>query len=180
MVKITSFACDDGGVAPQDGWAAVNTQPHRERVALENLLRQGFNAYCPLIRKRVRHARSAQDALRPLFPSYLFVRFELERRSWRPILSTFGVRTLVRCGDRPSRVAPDFVEALKSREIDGAITPPTKQLYQVGRKVQLTGGFDGVVATIIELDERDRIVVLLDMLGREVKVRLSASQAVPV
>jgi transcriptional antiterminator RfaH len=61
-------------------WVAVNTHPHRERFALDNLRRQDFGAYCPMIRKRIRHARRTQDVLRPLFPSYLFVEVDPERQ----------------------------------------------------------------------------------------------------
>jgi hypothetical protein len=43
----------DVDVAAPGVWAVVNTQPHRERIALENLARQEFDAYCPLIRKRL-------------------------------------------------------------------------------------------------------------------------------
>ena len=91
------------------GWAVVNTQPHRETIALENLERQDFRAYCPVIRKRVRHARRSLDLLRPLFPGYLFAQVTLDR--WRPILSTYGVRSLVRCGVRKHAFAFVFVVA---------------------------------------------------------------------
>jgi transcriptional antiterminator RfaH len=170
---------DDSG-SRQGGWAAVNTQPHRERVALENLMRQEFDVYCPLIRKRVRHARRAQNVLRPLFPGYVFVRVSLSAPRWRPILSTIGVKTLVRCGAGPSLIAHDFIESLKAREIDGAIARPARP-YRIGQQVRIAGGaFDGIVATIIEMDERDRIVVLMDMLNRPVKAKLTARQAVSV
>lgn len=171
---------DDDDVTARGGWVAVNTQPHRERIALENLMRQEFNAYCPLIRKRVRHARRVSDVLRPLFPSYLFVQLDPASRSWRPILSTLGVRTLVRCGDRPSLLAHEFVESLKAREIDGAITRPANP-YRIGQQVRIAGGaFDGLIATIIDMDERDRIVVLMEMLNQAVNVKLSARQVVSV
>ena len=53
-------------------WYAVYTRPHAEATALENLLRQGYCAYLPRYRTRLRHARRLQTVLRPLFPRYLF------------------------------------------------------------------------------------------------------------
>ncbi len=166
-------ALSRGGAA---WWAAVNTQPHREQVAHANLERQGFVTYCPVVRRRRSHARRVDEVLRPLFPGYLFVSVSLERDFWRPILSTLGVRTLVRCGDQPSPVDARFIAALKAREIDGAIVRPPVP-YQVGQQVRVVAGaFDGIVATILDLAEKDRLTVLLDLLGGPTKVRLDGTQ----
>src|SRR5919108_2873180 len=145
-------------------WVVVNTQPHRELLARENLVRQNFDVYCPMVGKRFSHARRSQDVLRPLFPGYLFVAVDPDLQRWRPILSTFGVRTLVRCGDHLSTLDDGFVDSLKAREIDGAIVSPLSP-YRPGQQVRMAGGaFDGLVASILELDEKDRLVLLLELL----------------
>lgn len=163
--------CFAGGIS---AWVAVNTHPHRELTAVENLVRQGFDTYCPMVRRRVRHARRTQDVLRPLFPTYLFVEVNLDVRQWRPILSTIGVRTLVRCGDELSFLDDGFIEALKSREVDGAIVRP-ENAYAIGQEVRIAGGpFDGLIARIVEMAERDRLVVLMDLLNQSVRVKVKA------
>jgi len=160
----------------QDAWVVVNTQSHREHIALDNLKRQEFRAYCPLLRKRVRHARGTQDVLRPLFPGYLFVQLDPDAQPWHSILSTFGVRTLVRCGERLSFLPDGIVESLKARETGGAIVRPASP-YKIGQQVRLAGGaFDGLVATILDLDDKDRAVVLMALLNREVKVKVGMQQ----
>lgn len=156
-------------------WIAVNTHPHREQFAIENLERQEFVAYCPLVRKRIRHARRVHDTKRPLFPGYVFVEIRRGLERWRPITSTYGVRSIVMCGERLSFIDAAFVASLKAREIDGLIARPSKR-FRVGQNVRMAGGpFDGLVAEIIEMDEKDRLVVLLDLLSRPVRVRLEAS-----
>jgi transcriptional antiterminator RfaH len=161
-------------------WIVVNTQPHREQIALENLARQAFNTYCPMMRTRVRHARRTQEVLRPLFPGYLFVRVSADLKRWRPILSTYGVRTLVCCGGRPSFLDERFVEGLQARTIDGAIVRPARP-YEPGQQVKMAGGaFDGLIATILEMDEKDRLVVLMDLLNRPTKVRVNAHRVTPL
>lgn len=156
-------------------WVVVNTHAHREHIALENLVRQGFDAYCPMMRRRVRHARRTSDVLRPLFPGYLFTRINLDLQRWRPILSTYGVRSLVRCGEQLSFVDSGLIASLKAREVDGAIVRPTEP-YRPGQQVRMRGGpFDGLVATIIAMDEKDRLLVLMDLLNQSVKVRVAAT-----
>ena len=96
-------------------WAVINTHPHREQVAVENLQRQEFRAYCPMVRRQRRHARRVTDVLRPLFPGYLFTQVSSDMQRWRPMLSTFGVRAVVRCGDRLSLIEDAFIQSLMFR-----------------------------------------------------------------
>jgi transcriptional antiterminator RfaH len=157
----------------RQGWIAVNTHPHRERVAIENLERQSFKAYCPYLRRRIKHARKFQDVLRPIFPGYLFVRVD-GSVSWRPIRSTFGVRSVVVSGDCPSFLSDDFIAGLKKREVDGAIARP-EEAYSIGQDIRICGGpFDGLIGTIIEMDERQRLTVLMDLLNGRVRVTVDA------
>jgi transcriptional antiterminator RfaH len=166
---------------PRD-WAVVNTHPNREHIAREHLVRQEFDVYCPLIRRPRTHARRVENVLRPLFPGYVFVALDPEFTRWRPILSTIGVRTLVRFGDRPALIEEAFIQSLRDREVESVIVRPARPArpYQVGQQVRLHGGpFDGVVATILSLDEKDRLVVLMDLLQRGVQARVTADQVSP-
>jgi transcriptional antiterminator RfaH len=156
-------------------WIAINTHPHREPIAIENLLRQKFAVYCPMELRRIRHARRTQDVTRPLFPGYIFAEVMPDLALWRPILSTYGVRSMVRSGDRPAFVESGFIQGLRDREIDGVIARPLRP-YTVGQDVRLHGGpFDGLIATIIEMDERDRLVLLTSLLNQTVRLKVTGA-----
>jgi transcriptional antiterminator RfaH len=160
-------------------WIAINTNPHRERMVLDNLERQRLSAYCPMIRKQRSHARRVEMVLRPLFPGYLFAQANGDLTRWRPILSMHGVRTVVRAGDDPSFIDDEFITGLKLREIDGAVVRPPSP-YRIGQEVRITSGpFDGFISRILELDEKDRLVVLLDVMQRGVKIKLSSEIVTP-
>jgi len=162
---------DGPGASAAHNWVALATHPHKEQVALENLERQGFSAYCPKIRKTVRHARRSRDVLRPLFPGYVFASFSRSANRWRGMASTFGVRRVIAFGGTPCLLSSDFISSLKAREVDGALTRPATP-YRLGQTVCLTSGaFEGLVATIIEMDEKQRLVVLLDLLNQSVRVK---------
>ena len=156
-------------------WHVVATHPHREAQAIENLARQDFCTYCPMTIKRIRHARRAYDARRPLFPGYVFVSPGL-RQQWRPALSSPGVRSLVMSGEKPARLPAGLIENLKAREVDGILCRPETS-FRVGQEVAIRGGpFDGLIGQIIEMRENDRILVLLDLLERKTRVHVSAKQ----
>jgi transcriptional antiterminator RfaH len=157
-------------------WYAVHTRPHAEAKALENLLRQGYEAYLPRYRTEIRHARRRQTVLRPLFPRYLFAGIDRNAMRWRPILSTAGVSDLVRSGDEPLPVAPEIVEALRSQEGAGAFDAlARRRLPAIGERVRISAGaFEDMIGRLIELRDQDRVVVLLDLLGRKVRAQIEA------
>jgi transcriptional antiterminator RfaH len=176
----------DGSVGPVEDeascpkptmrWVAVNTHPHREHIAIENLERQQFGVYCPRELRTIRHARRTQDVARPLFPGYLFAAIEPDLTMWRPILSTFGVRAVIRFGERPAFVDDGFIEGLRAREVDGVIAKPATP-YRVGQEIRLRGGpFDGLIAKIIEMKDKDRLVVLMNLLNQDVRLKVSSAK----
>jgi transcriptional antiterminator RfaH len=158
-------------------WYAVHTRPRAERTALQNLLRQGYSAYLPCYRTAVSHARRRQSVLRPLFPRYLFAGLDRAKMRWRPILSTFGVSGVVRAGDEPVPVADAIMASLREREAAGVFDCiATRHALRVGELVRITAGaFEDLVGRLLELDDQDRVVVLLEVLGREVRTRLGAT-----
>lgn len=162
-------------------WVAASTHQGKEPVALANLKNQGFPAYCPMIRKRTRHARRQREVLRPLFPGYLFIRLDPLRDQWRPILSTIGIRTLIRFGDRFGIVPQGFVESLQAREEDNAVPlPRPRDNYAPGEQVRLREGpLEGIVASVLHCDEGARLTLLMDLLCREVTVKASIDGVVP-
>jgi transcriptional antiterminator RfaH len=129
-----------------------------------------------MLLKRRSHARRIEQVRRPLFPGYLFIHVDPLREQWRPILSTIGLRTLIRFGDRFGTITDDFIVNLRQREQDGVIALPETP-FKVGQQVELGAGpFDGVVATILSVDEKQRLVILMDILQRPVRAKVRADQ----
>jgi transcriptional antiterminator RfaH len=157
-------------------WYAVYTQLHGETKALEHLSRQGYCTYLPRYRTLVNHARRRQVVLRPLFPRYLFTGIDRMSMGWRPILSTFGVADVVRAGDEPAPVPSEVITAIREREEAGnfdRLNP--QQSLHLGELVRVTtGAFEDMVGKLVELRDQDRVIVLLDLLGRAVRAQLRA------
>jgi transcriptional antiterminator RfaH len=153
-------------------WYVVKAHPQREAYAIENLQRQGFETYCPKIMKRRVQPHRQTQVPRPLFPQYVFVSEASVGAQWRVLMSTYGVRTLVRCGDAPGLIDNDFIAALRAREIDGVMRYP-EQAFSVGQQVNVLGGaLDGLAGKIIELREKDRVVLLLSFLNQQTRAVL--------
>lgn len=157
-------------------WYAVHTQPRAETRVHDNLLRQGYAAYLPRCRLYVSHARRREVALRPLFPRYLFAGVDRAAMRWRPILSTFGVSDVVRTGEEPTPVPAEIVAALREREAAGMFDRlDLRRRLRLGEMVRITAGaFEDMFGRLVELREPERVVVLLDLLGRAVRAQLGA------
>jgi len=174
-MRVEYFACPDSSA----NWVVVNTHPHREALALSNLERQEFTTYLPQIRKRIQVARRPREVLRPLFPGYIFVAVDPSPTQWRPLLSTYGVRRVLRCGDQLSLLDARFIGALRTRELDGAIERPPSP-YQLGQSICIKEGpFEGLVAKIIGLEDKDRVAVLLELLSKPARATFDVRSISP-
>lgn len=156
------------------GWYVVQTLPNGEAKAAENLLRQGFGIYLPRYLKRRRHARMVDVVARPLFPRYLFVAIDLDAQRWRAVQSTIGVARLVCNGDVPARVPDIILQAIRCREdARGFVTLDDMAGLAQGDTVRIVdGAFADSAALFAGLADHDRIAVLLELLGRRVRVLL--------
>jgi transcriptional antiterminator RfaH len=157
-------------------WYVVQTQVNGEAKAAQHLLRQGYDIYLPRYLKRRRHARKTDLTAKPLFPRYMFVAIDIATQRWRSIQSTFGVSRLVSNGDDPAMVPEGVVHALKAREDEkGFIRLDVKPTFAPGDKVRvLAGAFMDSAGLFAGLADHDRVSILLDMLGRKVRVLLDA------
>ena len=155
-------------------WYVVHTQPHRERLANEHLDRQGFDVYLPLYAKQRRHARRVETISAPLFPGYIFVHMDPRHLRWRSINGTIGVIRLVCQGDQPAAVPAGIVENLLSCEDDkGLHSPASLIVFDPGDRVRIIGGaFGDRVGVYERMTPDERVILLLDLLGREIKIRL--------
>jgi transcriptional antiterminator RfaH len=157
-------------------WFVVQTQINAEAKAARNLVQQGFEIYLPRYLKRRSHARKIEKVAAPLFPRYLFVRIDMATQRWRSVQSTFGVSHLVLNGTDPARVGQNVLGLLKAREDgNGFVTLDQRPKFVLGEKVRiLAGAFAENFGLFDGLADRDRIAILLDLLGRKVRVSLEA------
>jgi len=157
-------------------WYVVQTQVNGEVKAGENLRRQGFEIYLPRYLKRRRHARKVDFTAKPVFPRYMFVAIDVATQRWRSVQSTFGVSRLVTNGDEPAVVPDGVISALQAREdAKGFVTMDAKPAFATGDKVRvLAGAFMDNAGLFNGMADHDRVSILLDMLGRQVRVLLDA------
>jgi transcriptional antiterminator RfaH len=153
---------DGGGSWVNVKWYLVKTKPRNENRVYTRLDEAGFESIYPRIEKKSR--KREHPDIRPLFPTYLFVRFAIEQL--RTIRYTRGVAKVVTFGEEPQEVGEDIIAAVRERmDQEGIVTlvrPPDN--WKTGDKIRIgEGPFAGLEAIFLEkLPDRDRVVLLLE------------------
>jgi transcriptional antiterminator RfaH len=161
-------------------WHCVYTKSMLEIWARANLWERGFEAYLPQYRKRRSHARRTELIPAPLFPRYMFVRADLGLRGSRAIASAPGVSSLVAFGNGPAPVPEIVVSDLRALEdksgmidVDRGRGPASR--YAVGDRVRVhKSALLDRVGLFQCREDSERVVILLNLLGRDVRVRIHA------
>jgi transcriptional antiterminator RfaH len=155
-------------------WYLVHTKLRQEKIALENLDRQGYQCYLPTMPSEKLRQGVLTVADKPLFPRYLFIRLGQgdSSRSWAPIRSTKGVSRLVSFGIEPARVDDNLIELLRTQEASVQTKP--ERLFKAGERVRLTEApFAGIEGIYQIADGERRVMVLIEILSRTVAVHVA-------
>jgi transcriptional antiterminator RfaH len=153
-------------------WYAIYSKPRQESCALENLKRQEYEAYLPLIKHKKRSRGKWVDAIEPLFPRYLFIHLALFQDSFYSIRSTRGVSKIVQFGNDPVQVPNAFINDLIGSQSPGQeYIDPARPLFSKGEELTIIGGaFKGISGIVHNTSGPERVIMLLNLLGRQNKV----------
>lgn len=154
-------------------WSIVHTGPKQELVAAAALRKDGYAAYCPVITRWVTIGRLRTIRHVPLFPRYVFV--GLKDKAARSLNSCVWAKALTLNNGSISMVRPDLVYGFSDRQADGMfdqvkadkVQRQARSTYKAGDAVVIENDlFQGVDATIVHAGDDERVIVLLDLLGR--------------
>jgi transcriptional antiterminator RfaH len=151
----------------------VFTKPSAESTAKTQLERQNFRVYYPRLLRPSLHRGRWVDRIVSLFPRYLFVHVDTACQSLAPVRSTFGVVDIVRFGSQPATVSDAIVEDLVQRADvhSGLHRLSCRSRFERGMRVNvIAGAFEGLDGIFEREAGSDRVVILLEVLGRRTPV----------
>ncbi len=139
-----------------DWWFCLKAKPKREHVAAAYLRHgSGIEVFCPRVRFRKPTARGPVWFIEPLFPGYLFARFEFEV-SHRLVRQVRGISGFVQFGDRFGLLPDLLIEELKRRVGENELVE-IASTFVPGQNVQFSQGpFQGLEALVNSLHRRQR------------------------
>lgn len=157
-------------------WFLAQLKPNSASIADKNLKRQGFKTFLPMQEGTQQRSGKFVTTMRPLFPGYIFVAFDVAHGFWRDVNSTYGITRLVAFGKEPTAVPRDLVSQLMLRcDNDGKLRPA--KVLKPGDQVALTSGpFVNFVAEVEKIAPNCRVWVLMDIMGRQSRVSVGTNQ----
>jgi transcriptional antiterminator RfaH len=159
-------------------WTVVRTHPNSEKIAAENLKRQEFVYYQPLLQERKVVRGRVQQVSVPLFPNYIFVNV-IDR--WRSLNSTHGVASLITSGSMPAIVQDHVIADLRKREVNGFIQLPKAAAFKAGDKVLIKSGlFASQTALVQRMPVKERQKILLALLSNKISILVDESDIAKV
>jgi transcription antitermination factor NusG len=159
-------------------WYAVQTRVQHEKMVAQALAGKGYEEFLPLYRCRRRWSDRIKELELPLFPGYVFCRFDVEQRL--PILVTPGVQHIVGIGKVPLPVEEAEIAAIQSIVRTGLPAEPWPFL-QVGQRVRIVSGpLEGLEGLLLAVKKPYRLVVSVTLLQRSVAVEIDSVWVTPL
>ncbi len=115
-------------------WYGLRTKSRFEKAAAASLAYKGYQYYLPTYRSRRRWSDRMTEVQAPLFPGYVFCRFDVSQRL--PILVIPGIVSVVGIGREPASIPDEEIAAIETVLRSGLNAEPWPYLPE-GQRVRV-------------------------------------------
>ena len=155
-------------------WFALAVKPRCDKAVARVLDTKEFQTFLPLYKKRHEYATRCKEFDLPLFPGYVFCRFNALARL--PILTTPGVIQILGVGNTPIPLSDSEIASLQiAMKAQRSLQP--FPFVQVGQRVRINrGALAGVEGIVIKVKHSVRLVLSITLLQRSVVLEIDHDQ----
>ena len=173
--ELSSFNQEKAVALP---WFALQVRARQEASVSEQLRGQGYERFLPFYKVRKRWSDRIKEMETPLFPGYLFCRFNPHDRL--PILKTPGVIQIVGFNNTPAAVSQDEILSIQRLVASGVQHQPCPFLA-VGDRVRISAGpLLGLEGILTDIKGSHRLVLSVSLLQRSVAVEIDSAFITPL
>jgi transcription antitermination factor NusG len=166
---------DEMTVADQSSlpWFALQVRARQEASVADQLTGQGYERFLPFYKLRKRWSDRIKEFDAPLFPGYLFCRFNPHNRL--PILKTPGVIQIVSFNNIPAAVDEAEILSIQRLASSGIEHQPCAFLT-IGDRVRINAGpLLGLEGILSSIKGNHRLVLSVSLLQRSVAVEIDSA-----
>ncbi len=157
-------------------WYVVQTKPRKENQVEFYLTNDGIESFLPLYQTYTfRFGRNIRQ-ITPLFPGYIFARFDLEQHHYM-VRWTRGVTRILGTGTDPVSIDELVIQIIKNR-VDSNNVVKHGKAFRRGDRVRIRSGPLKDLLGIFEkkISDAGRVKILLTLIGYQASVELHESQ----
>jgi transcription antitermination factor NusG len=152
-------------------WYGIRVKSNFEQVTAAILRAKGYEEYVPLLRARRRWSDRVKEISTPLFPGYVFCRFDPSHRL--PIIQTTGFVNIISFDGVPAPIPDEEIDTVR-RMVESKIPVSPHPFLRSGQKIRINRGpLAGVEGMVVEVKKEFRIVASITLLQRSVSVEIN-------
>ena len=161
----------------QRSWFALHVRSRHEKSVRAQLASKDHDVFLPLYSARHKWSGRWTTVSLPLFPGYVFCRFDAPQRS--SVLTTSGVLDVVRSGADPAPLDDSEIDAIRIAVESPLMLEPYTGLIRGDRVIMTGGPLSGVTGTLVEIRKNYRLVLSVELLRRSVLIEIDKEWAGP-
>ena len=162
------------------GWYLLYTRPNREKKISEQLSLRKVDHYLPTLNATRTYCDRVKVISLPLFPSYIFIHLDCINEYFES-LNIDGVLNFVKFGGEVARVPDIVVEGLKRVVEHGEDIEVSFSEFRKGQPLTLSEGpLAGLQCEMVEYDSKERILVRINLLRRNILLRVASKKVIVV
>jgi transcription antitermination factor NusG len=159
-------------------WFALQVRSRWESTAADFLRGKGLEALLPTYTTRRKWSDRVKLVESPLFPGYVFCRFDVHNRL--PVLITPGVISVVGRGKTPVAVDETEIQSIQAAIGSGIHLEPWPYL-EIGERVRIKHDvLDGMEGILTSLKGSHRVIISVTLLRRSVALEIDRSRVTPL
>ena len=153
-------------------WFILQTKPNAYATACENLKRQGFDVFLPLMTKTIKKNGKFLETKIPLFPGYLFMGTSIDPIPWKTVNGTRGISKAVTLDGVYRSVDTRIIKGLQQRCNEQGIFQSLRDI-DVGDRAKIERGpFSDFICTVEKIKDGQRTWVLIDLLQQQTRAEV--------
>ena len=154
-------------------WYLLQTKPNAHVAACENLRRQGFEVFLPLINKTTKKNTRFLDVKAPLFPGYLFMGTSIDPIPWKSVNGTRGISKAVSLDGVYRPISSYIIEAVQDRCDEHGVLQRLNDLVAADRVKIERGPFAEFICSVEQIKDDQRVWVLIEILQQQARIEVS-------
>ncbi|MBV8847800.1 MAG: hypothetical protein JO307_33715 [Bryobacterales bacterium] len=159
----------------QSAWFALQIRHSHHFIVPALLTAKGYEILAPVYRCRRRWSDRIKELDAPLFPGYVFCRFDPGSHSAVPVVTTPGVLKILSFAGKPAPIDEKEIESVRLAAQYG-LSPRPCQYPSIGSSVRVVlGPLAGVEGILTRIKNKELLVISVSMLQRSISVEIERS-----
>ena len=151
-------------------WIVLYTKPRHEKVVRDEIIKNNFEAYLPLLKQRKKWSDRKKWVEFPLFRSYVFTNIDPKLSIYLSKIS--GVVRVVKFGKNIAYMDENDISAIK-KMIEGGFKPRNENYFLKGNPVIVEDGpLKGLVGEVLKIKNQRRLLMRIDTLQQSISVSI--------